>query len=99
MSAINMLYSASIISCSTPIPYVAITLKNIYLGGAILDEFTSEYYNDKNATSGLLFQQYTYIAVDKIYNPSIVNVWKANIDKAAYAEKQDLGVYIPSERR
>ena len=64
-----------------------------------MDEFTSEYYNDKNATYGLLFQQYKYIAVDHIYNPSIANVWKANMGKAAYAEKQDVGVYIPSERR
>ena len=84
MSAINMLYSASIISCSTPIPYVAITLKNIYLGGAILDEFTSEYYNDKNATFGMLFQKYKTSAVDNISHRSIVNEWKSNMDKADY---------------
>ena len=67
----NMFDSDSIISCST-------VLKNIYPSGTLLGEFTSEYYHDKNYTSGLLFQKYTASDVDKIYHLSIINEWKTN---------------------
>ena len=60
---INMFDIDYIMSFGTSITSVANTLKKIYLVGAILDKSTSEYYNDRNATFGLLFQQYTDSAV------------------------------------
>ena len=62
-----------IVSCSTAITSVLNTLNNIYLGGPIWDEFTSEYYNDKNDTFGMLFRKYTAISVDNVYLPFMVN--------------------------
>ena len=70
---INMYNGGYIISCFTPIPSVATNLKNIYPGGPLWGEFTSEYYNDNNDAFVILFQTYTYISIDKIYHPSIVN--------------------------
>ena len=46
--AINIYYSDHIMSFSTPINSVTNTLKNIYPGGTLWDEFISEYYNDNN---------------------------------------------------
>ena len=62
-----------IMSCSTPITGVANNLKNVYLGGTLLGAFTSTYYNNNNDTFGLLIQQYTASAVEKLYHPSIFN--------------------------
>ena len=45
----------------------------------------------------MLFQQYTSSSADKTYHPSIVNGWKANMEKAYYEEKLHLCFYIPSE--
>ena len=72
MHAINMFDSDSIISSSTTIISFANTLKNIYIGGNILGEFTSTYYDDNNYDFGMLFQQYTASVVDSIYHLSIV---------------------------
>ena len=74
------------------------TPKKIYFGGSLWDEFTSKYYNEKNDAFGILFQQYTAGAADKIYNPSNVIEWKANTEKAYYEEIQDSGVDIISEK-
>ena len=68
----------------TPIPSVANNLKNIYLGGPLWYEYTSEYYNEKNDAFGLLFQKYTASAINNIYNPSTGIEWKSNMDKTAY---------------
>ena len=57
----------------TPITSFENTPKKIYLGAPLWDEFTSEYYNEKNDAFGLFFQKYTSSAVNSIYNPSIVN--------------------------
>ena len=38
---------------------------------------------------------YTASAVNKIYHLSIVNEWKANMNKEDYEYKKNLGVYIP----
>ena len=70
--SINICDSDSIMICSNPITAVENNLKKIYLGGYLLVEFTSTYYDDKNDTFGLLFQQYTASAVENIYHPSIV---------------------------
>ena len=70
--------------CSKPITSVANSLKKIYLGGPLWDEFTSEYYNDKYDNFGLLFQQYTASDVDNINHPYIDNEYKYNMDKSAY---------------
>ena len=70
---INMFDCDYIVSCSTAITSVLNTLNNIYLGGPIWDEFTSEYYNDKNDTFGMLFRKYTAISVDNVYLPFMVN--------------------------
>ena len=40
--SVNMFDSDDIMICSTAIPYVANTLKTIYLNGNILNEFTSK---------------------------------------------------------
>ena len=78
--AIDMFDNYSIMSCSTAITSVVNTLKKNYLSGTILDKFSSTYYDDNNDNFGLLFQQYTAIAVGNIYHPSILKVWKANMD-------------------
>ena len=44
----------------------------------------------------LLFQQYTASPVAKIYHPSTVIEWEANMEKADYEYKNNLGVNIPS---
>ena len=75
-NAINMHESDSRISCCTPIPSVANTLKNIYLGGPLWYEFTPEYYNDNDDAFVLLFQQYIASDIDNIYN----------LDKEAYED-------------
>ena len=82
--AINMFDSYSKIGCSNQIYSVKNTLKKIYLGGYLLGEFKSEYYNYKNANFELLFQQCTYSSVDKMYHPYIVNEQKLNMYKAYY---------------
>ena len=79
--AIIMYDSDSIMICSTPIPSVSNTLKRIYLNGPLWYEFTSQYYNEKNETFGLLFQQYKASDIDNIYYLSVINEWKYNIDK------------------
>ena len=63
---INIFDSDSIMIRSTAIISVANTLKNIYPGGYLRDEFTSEYYNYGNDTFGLLFQQYITSGFEKI---------------------------------
>ena len=70
--------------CITPIPTVTNTLEQIYFGVALLDEFTPEYYNDKNDTFWQLFQHYSASAVEKLYHPYIVNKWKSNMYKSDY---------------
>ena len=55
--AIYMFDSDSIMIYSNPITSVVNTLKSIYFAGALLDEFTSEYNNNKNYTFGMLFQK------------------------------------------
>ena len=85
-------------SCSTKLPSVENTLENIYPDGTILDEFTSTYYYDKNNTFGLLFQLYTASASEKHYHLSVVKELKSNMDKAAYEEKIQKGVDVPSEK-
>ena len=60
---INWYDSDYIISCSTTISSVANTLNNIYLVVPLWDEFTYEYYNDKNDDFAFLFQQYKSSAV------------------------------------
>ena len=69
--AINMFNSDSIISYSTSIPSFENTVKKIYPGGNILDEFTSIYYEDKNDTFGMLFQNYTGSSGENVYHPVI----------------------------
>ena len=59
-------------SCSTPIVLAENTLKNLYLGGPLWDEFTYEYYNDNNDDYRQLFQQYTSSAVYNIIHTSTV---------------------------
>ena len=71
--AINMNDSNSIMSCSTPIYSVANTLKDISLGGPLWDGFISEYYNENNDTSIILFQKNTASYVDNSYHPSVGN--------------------------
>ena len=93
-----MFYSDFIISCITPSPSVANTLKYIYLCRPLWYEFTYEYYNDNNDTSGLLFQQYRAIDVENFFHPSIVNECKSNMDKAYYEDNHNVRVYIPSEK-
>ena len=39
------------------------------------------------------------IDVGNIYHPSIVNEGKANMDKEAYKNDHNMGVYIPSVKR
>ena len=56
-------------SCSTAIPYVENNPNMIYLGGTILNEFASIYYNDKNDSFEMMFQIYTYSSVNNIYHP------------------------------
>ena len=68
MHAINMFHIDSIIISSITITSVANTLKNIYIGGTILGEFTSTYYDDNNYDFGMLFQQYTASVVESIYH-------------------------------
>ena len=58
MHTINMFDSDYIMRCSTAMDSVANTPKKIYLGGTLLYESASTYYEDKNVTFGLLFQQY-----------------------------------------
>ena len=65
MYSINMFGCDYIMSFTTTIPSVTNTLKKIYIGGNMLDEFTSTYYDDKNDTFVLLFQQYTSSTVEK----------------------------------
>ena len=72
MHAIGMFDGDAIMICSSAITSLENTTKNIYLSGTLLDEFTSIYYNDKNDTFGMLFQQHKAIAVNNIYRPSIV---------------------------
>ena len=85
-------------SCITPINSDENNSKKIYLGGTIWDEFTYEYYNDKKEALLPLFKKYTDIAVGNIYNPSVVNERKSNMENAAYKDKHNWGVYIPSEK-
>ena len=85
-------------NCIYPIPSVENNLKNIYLGGTLWDESTSQYYNDNNDTFELLFKIYTAINVDNIYHPSIFNERTDNMYKAYYEDNQDLGAYIFSEK-
>ena len=73
---INMYESDSIISLFTPMTSVKNTPKKIILGGPFWDEFTSEYYNDKNDAFGILFQQCKASAIDNIYHPPTVLEWK-----------------------
>ena len=72
--------SDSIMICCTLINSVEINLNKVYLGGPLWDEFTSEYYNEKNDVFGLLFQQYTSSAIYNIYHTSTVIEWKANTE-------------------
>ena len=69
----------------------------IYLGGTILNEFASIYYNDKNDSFEMMFQIYTYSSVNNIYHPEIVEEFKANMYKADYEDNLQKGVYLPSE--
>ena len=66
--AINMYNRDSIMIWSNPITSFVNTLKNIYIGGTILGEFTSTYYDDNNYDFGMLFQQYTASVVESIYH-------------------------------
>ena len=97
--AINMFNNDYIMSCSTKIPSVENTPKNIYPDGNILDEFASMYYDNNNDNFRLLFQKYTASDVDKMYHPSIFKEQKANMDKEAYEEKLHFVVYMPSKNR
>ena len=83
-NAVNMYDSDSIMSCCTPVISVSNTLKKIYLGGTIWDEFTSEYYNDNNDAFGRLFQKYTASDINNIYHPCTVIEWNSNMDKSYY---------------
>ena len=71
----------SVIRYSAAITYVANTLKKIYLGETLLNEFTSTYYDYNNDTFGILFQNLTASAVDNIYHPAIFKECKDNMDR------------------
>ena len=45
---VTMFNNDSVMNCNTKIPSVANILKNVYLSGTLLNEFTSTYYDDKN---------------------------------------------------
>ena len=45
------------------------------------------------------FLKYTASSFDKVYHQYIVIEWKANINKAAYKDKHNMGVLIPSKKR
>ena len=79
--AVDVFDSEYIMICITEIPSVEKNSKKIYLGKPIWDELISEYYNKKNDTFGILFQQYTAIYVNKIYLPSLIEEWKSNTYK------------------
>ena len=70
--AINTFDSDDKMSCITAVTSVVNIHKNIYLSVALLDEFTSTYYDDKNDSFEMLFQKYTDSAVNDIYHPSVV---------------------------
>ena len=93
---VNMFDNDYLTRCITKITSIANTLKNIPLGGTILNEFTSTYYNDNNDSFEMLFQKYTASAVNIIYHPEIIKEWKYNIDSADYEHTLHKGVVKPS---
>ena len=64
-----------------------------------MNEFTSTYYNDKNDSFEMLFQQYTASTISKIYCSSLIEEWKSNTEKAVHEQKIHQGVFLTYERR
>ena len=67
-----MFNNDSAMNCNTKIPSVANILKNVYLSGTLLNEFTSTYYYDKNGSFEMMFKQYIDSAVENISHPEMV---------------------------
>ena len=51
--------------CINQIPLAENTLKKIYLGGTLWDEFTYEYYNTKNESFGMYFNNILLVPLTK----------------------------------
>ena len=59
-------------SFNTVIPYVANTLKNIYLSTTILNDLTTTYYDDTDGYFGIFFQSSTDSSVNIIYRSDLI---------------------------
>ena len=82
--SIDLFDSDYVMTWNVKIPYVANTLKNIYISTNILNEFTSTYYDDKNGYFAKTIQQYTSSSVNKMYHPSLIEEFKTNLYKSDY---------------
>ena len=70
--AINMFDNDYLTTCSTTITSVKNNLKKTHLSENIFNSFISTYYDDQTYPSEILFQQYTYIALNNIYHPPLI---------------------------
>ena len=94
-----MFDNQSVMSYNNEISSVVNTPKKIYLSTTIFNEFTSTYNYDNNHYFEMLFQQYITSSVNIIYFLSLIDEWKANMDKAYYEHKLHEGVYLTSLKR
>ena len=96
---IDMFDSDYVITSNDENPSVANNLKKIYLSTTILNEFTFKDDYDNNYSFETLFRKYTPGSINKIYRPSLIESWEANVYKASYEDKLEQGVYNPSIKR
>ena len=61
-------------TCNAKIPSVVNALKMIYLGTNIFNGLTSTYYDDKDDSFAVFFQQHTYSYITNNYHPFRIKI-------------------------
>ena len=81
--------------CRTTINSTSSTLKNLYIGTQYHSLYSTDNYNDQTWEMDRLFRTYITPQMKEIYQPSIIQEWKLNIDAAEYENNMTLS-HVPS---
>ena len=82
VNTINIYKDYSVVTCTTVIPYIANTLKNIYLCNHLFTEFQSTLFQNKNVFFSYYFNNYIENNIHNIHHPVTMNVFKSVMYKS-----------------
>ena len=70
--------------CSTTIPSISNTLKNLLVNSNHHSSYNNEEFNDKKEQMITIFSTYVAPQIKEIQHPALLKEWKLNIDAAEY---------------